>query len=192
MYLTLLEVKECGNEQLATLPDEVLSGKILHYSNMVDEYCNTTFRPTMDKYKVDLKSNIIPRKLPLLMVNEVNINGITSIEDQDYFAYLEENRLLISDISKYKVNPLKAVELTYTFGYEEIPATVKDVVMKLLKNDVGTEEGKENIESETWEDYTYKRRSATDVESSILKALDKFIQKEVVIKKDRAARVRIF
>jgi len=163
----------------------------------IDEYCNTRFEPTEDSYFHDLCEKFHTRRQPLVEVTSLKLCGCGLKENRDFFVYPEDSRIEIEDLNakRYK----KALEINYLFGYSEVPATVKQVIVDLLKLDAETKNSPlQGMQSENWNgEYSYARQSSKDftpaeLRKNILSRLDIFkIEPFTEVKNTRVARARL-
>lgn len=175
MYLTVEEVKESGINALKDLSDEFLEKRIEALSGVVDEYCNTRFEPTEIEWTTDLRVRVKTLKKPLLSVEELKILDEVLVENEDYYVYPEKNLIEFEDILDYQ-RKKKILYVKYIYGYEEVPAIVKEVLLELLKDSVVSSDTTSRMKSETWEDYSYTLSDTSETRASILSMLDRFIE----------------
>lgn len=196
MYLTIEEVKKYNIESINALSDEELTAKITLYSEIVDEYCNTKFSPVRHTEKLNASSKLRLSKTPILSVESVKyLNEIELKEDIDYYIYLQKNVIEIDDIFLNDIERRKnALTIQYEYGYKEVPAIVKAVILDLLKLDISTKDIDENLKGENWDgEYSYTR-SSKETESrkkDILSLLDNLIEHEYVSQNTGDVRIRI-
>lgn len=177
MYLSVEDIKESKVAALIELPDEFIKKRLENLSMVIDEYCNTKFTPTEATWSTDLKRKIVTLKKPLLHVNELEVLSSPLEENEDYYVYPEKNLIEFEDISKYERRK-KALSIKYTYGYEEVPAIVKEVLLDLFKENVSGTSTTSKIKSEQWEDYSYTLADNTEITQDILARLDMFAQND--------------
>lgn len=175
MYLTIEDVKNSRIVSFEGLPDEFIKKRLENLSMVIDEYCNTKFTPTEATWSTDLKRKIVTLKKPLLHVNELEVLSSPLEENEDYYVYPEKNLIEFEDISKYERRK-KALSIKYTYGYEEVPAIVKEVLLDLFKENVSGTSTTSKIKSEQWEDYSYTLADNTEITQDILARLDRFAE----------------
>ena len=161
MYLTVEEVKESRITVLEGLPDEFIAKRIEDLSSLIDEYCNTRFIPTTAEWKMDLKRRVKMFRKPLLSVEELKVQEDLLLEDEDYYVYPEKNLIEFEDISEFKRRK-KALYIKYIYGYKEVPAIVKEVLLELFRDSVVGATTTSKVKSEQWEDYSYTLADSTD------------------------------
>ena len=189
MYLTVEEVKNSRVAALEGLPDEFIEQRLKMLSGVIDEYCNTRFEPTEVEWTTDLKSRVRTLKKPLLYVDEVKIHEELQEENTDYYVYPEKNLIEFEDIAKHRKKK-KALHLKYTYGYEEVPAIVKEVLLELLKESVVGADTTSRVKSEQWDDYSYTLSDNTETTQSILSMLDKFVEDDAEYTEAGSGKVR--
>lgn len=179
------------------ISDEQLEYQINLTSKEIDEYCNTKFLPTEDIYNFDLCEKFYTRHRPLLNVTSLCLHGVELEENEVFFVYI--------DNSKININPLecqnrkKALEINYIYGYKEVPATVKQVLIDLLKLDIETNDSRSiGLQSENWDsEYSYSMYGSKDFtpaefRKNILKRLDIFkIEPYIELKNTRIVKARL-
>lgn len=175
MYLTVQEVKKSGIKVLEDLDDDFLEMRIESLSRLVDEYCNTRFEPTEVEWVTDLKIRVKTLKKPLLVIEELKILDDLLVENEDYYVYPEKSLIEFEDILEYKKRK-KALYIKYVYGYEEVPAIVKEVLLELLKDSVVSADTTSRMKSEQWEDYSYTVADGKEARDDILSMLDRFIE----------------
>ncbi|GMG96251.1 hypothetical protein [Tepidimicrobium xylanilyticum] len=189
MYLTVEDIKNSRVAALKELPDEFIVKRLIDLSRVIDEYCNTKFIPTGTEWTTDLRRKIKTLKKPLLHVDELKVFGVTLVENEDYYVYPEKNAIEFEDISKYQKRK-KAVYIKYTYGYEEIPAIVKEVLLELFKESIVNANNIYRVKSEQWEDYSYTLADNTETMQNILSRLDRFIEDDANIAEESSNKVR--
>lgn len=189
MYLTVEEVNESRITALEGLPDEFIAKRIEDLSRLIDEYCNTRFLPTTVEWKTDLKRRIKTFRKPLLTVDELKILEDQLEEDEDYYVYPEKNLIEFEDISQYQ-RKKKALYIKYTFGYEETPAAVKEVLLELFRDSVVHSGTTSKVKSEQWEDYSYTLADSTETALSALSMLDRFIEDDTLYVEESTNKIR--
>ncbi len=177
MYLTVKDIKNSRVASLTELPDSFIEKRLIDLSKVIDEYCNTTFKPTQAEWKTDLRLKVRTLKKPLISVEEVKVLDEALVEDEDYYVYPEKNLIEFEDISRYKKRK-KALNFKYTYGYVEVPAIVKEVLLELFKDSLESANTVGKIKSEQWEDYSYTLSDSTETTQNILSRLDRFIEDE--------------
>lgn len=189
MYLTVEEVNESRITALEGLPDEFIAKRIEDLSRLIDEYCNTRFLPTTVEWKTDLKRRIKTFRKPLLAVDELKILEDQLEEDEDYYVYPEKNLIEFEDISQYQRRK-KALYIKYTFGYEETPVAVKEVLLELFRDSVVHSGTTSKVKSEQWEDYSYTLADSTETALSALSMLDRFIEDDTLYVEESTNKIR--
>ncbi len=200
MYLTLDEIKNFGVETINKLSDEEITNLIKIYSGVVDDYCNTRFVETEQDFLSDVVSKIKAPKTPLLSIIKMTYKDKTLTEDvilednEDYFAYQSRNIIEINDTSLYKKKK-KSIHINFTYGFLEIPQTVKLVVLELIKLKTNSSNKDDLLFSESFDgEYMYQKnnsKTTTDYEKDILSKLDIFKQEvyEPIVEKGVNIRV---
>lgn len=175
-YISIDEVKSSNIDIFKGLDDDYIQKRLNNLSRVIDEYCNTKFTPTIDNWRTDLRTrNKVPKK-PLLSVEDVKVKDIELVEDTDFYVYERINLVEIDDTSIYEKRK-KALNIEYTYGYEIVPAIVKEVLLELLKDNVASlSHTTGRVKSEQWEDYSYTLSDSNEVMKNILSLLDQFIE----------------
>ena len=175
-YISIGEVRNSNIDIFKSLDDSYIQKRLINLSRVIDEYCNTKFTPTIDIWRTDLRTrNKVPKK-PLLSVEKVEVKEIELIEDDDFYVYERINLVEIEDTSIYEKKK-KALTINYTYGYEVVPAIVKEVLLELLKDNVASlSHTTGRVKSEQFDDYSYTLSDNNEVVKSILSMLDKFIE----------------
>lgn len=175
-YISIEEVKNSNITIFEDLEDNYIQKRLNDLSRVIDEYCNTKFTPTIDNWRTDVRTrNKVPKR-PLLSVENVEVKGMELIEDNDFYIYERINLIEIDDTSKYEKKK-KALTINYTYGHEEVPAIVKEVLLELLKDNVASlSHTTGRVKSEQWDDYSYTLSESNEVMKNILSMLDKFIE----------------
>lgn len=184
MYLTVEDIENSRVAAFEGLHDDFIENRLKALSGVIDEYCNTKFVPTKTEWNTDLKRKVKTLKKPLLFVDKLKVLGNELEEDFDYYVYPERNLIEFEDISDYKRRK-KALYLIYTYGYEEVPAIVKEVLLELFKDSLSNANITNKVKSEQWEDYSYTLSDSTETIQSILSILDKYIEDEEEITEGR-------
>ena len=162
------------------LDEFTLERMIEQVSGEIDEYCNTRFLPTEDTFTLDFTERFHTRRGPLIMVKVLYVNGMEMLQNREYFEYPESSR--IEFCRNLKVDCYRrAIEVRYIFGHETVPATVKAVIVELVKLDIeASTTPMDGIHSENWDgEYQYTKATSKDltpveIRNSILARLDKF------------------
>lgn len=194
-YITVDDVKESKATVFESLvdgaSDDFIQKRLNDLSRVIDEYCNTKFTPTQSSYKADLKSrNITPNK-PLLSVQSVDVKGTLLAEDIDYYVYENSSLIEIENTALYDKKK-KALTVEYTYGYDETPAIVKEVLLDLLRDTVSNlTQATGRVKSEQWDDYSYTLSDSSDVTNEILSRLDRFIEDEELEKSNNKIRAML-
>ena len=157
-----------------------LERRISLVSGEIDEYCNTRFLPTKDIFTLDYTERFHTRRGPLIVVDVLFVNGMEMLQNREYFEYPESSRIEFCrnlQVGNYR----KAIEVRYLFGHDTVPATVKSVIVDLIKLDVEAATTQlDGIHSENWDgEYQYSKVTSKDLtpgelRNSILSRLDKF------------------
>ena len=177
MYLTVEDIKNSRVASLTELPDDFIEKRLDVLSRLIDEYCNTRFVPTETEWRTDLKRKVKTLKRPLINVNKLMIQDNLLEEDIDYYVYPERNLVEFEDILEYKRRK-KTLYIKYTYGHEEIPAIVKEVLLELFKDTMEGSNVSGRVKSEQWEDYQYTLSDATGTTGRILSMLNRYIESE--------------
>ncbi len=178
MYLTVEDIKSSRVAAFEGLPDEFIEKRLKDLSGVIDEYCNTRFAPTKTEWRTDLKSRVKVLKRPLIAVEEVKVLDEVLVENEGYYVYPEKNLIEFENISKYKKRK-KTLYINYTYGYEEVPAIVKEVLLELFKDSLVSANTTNRVKSEQWEDYSYTLADSTETTQNILARLDRFIEDDL-------------
>jgi len=198
-YVTIEDVRARNIEALNNMSDEELAMQIESISAEIEEYCNTKFRPTADTYKLDLCESFYLRHKPILEITSLKLNKIPLIEDEEFFVYPDVAKVVVTvykdDVKTFR----KALEVEYKYGYEKAPATVKQVIIDLIKLDETSKDYKSvGIQSENWAgDYSYtvntsKDFTPTNLRKDILSRLGDFVEERYTEPKtNRIVKVRI-
>jgi hypothetical protein len=165
---------------LKDLNEATLMLKIEQVSGEIDEYCNTRFLPTEDTFTLDFTERFHTRRGPLIEVTVLFVNGMEMLQNREYFEYPETSRIEFCrnlNVDCYR----KAIEVRYIFGHETVPATVKAVIVELVKLDVEASSIQiDGLHSENWDgEYQYSKVTSKDltpaeIRNAILSRLDKF------------------
>lgn len=173
-YVTVEDIRESRVAGLEELPSYFIQKRLNELSRVIDEYCDTRFEPTQAEWRTDLKSKVKVLNTPLISVEEVSVLNDTLIEDEHYYVYPERDTIEIEGIMNYPKRK-KALSLRYTYGYAEVPALVKEVLMELFKDSISMlKQSSGRIKSESWEDYTYTLADSTEVVQGMLGRLSRF------------------
>lgn len=183
--LSLAEAKKIKG--IETLNDEEIISIVEEQEGIIEEYCNTVFRPTPFKEKRDALTRILLRKRPILNINVLKIKEKTCIEDKDFFLYPEKNLVeipnLFNDLYSLSFSN-RCITIEYNFGYVKVPSTVKNALKSLIRLQVedNSTDSKLGMESESWDDYSYTRTKKTTekMKDEILASLTRFIQSDSV------------
>lgn len=189
-YISIDDVKSSNIAIFEGLEDSYIQKRLNNLSRVIDEYCNTKFTPTEDNWRTDLRArNKVPRK-PLISVESVEVRGSLLSEDTDYYVYEEKNLIEIENISEYK-NRKKALTLNYTYGYREVPAIVKEVLLELFKDGISNlTHTVGRVKSEQWEDYSYTLDNSDTIEPILLR-LSRFIEEDEVERQSNKIRAML-
>lgn len=180
-YLTAEEVKAYQSEALNEKTDEQLKRLIGLYSNMVDEYCGTSFQPAKKVFAADVAGKIRLPDGPLLEVEAVLYHGGVLCENKDYYVYPEKGIVEMANPSAFGYTK-RSLYISYSYGYREVPAIVRKVILDLMKLDVQSDSHNALASQENWDgEYSYQRntaKTAEDLREDILALLDIFKQPE--------------
>ena len=180
-YLTRDDYWMFGNiDSLKDLDEGTLELKIAQVSAEIDEYCNTRFLPTEDTFMLDYTERFHTRRGPLIMVKVLFVNGMEMLQNREFFEYPESSRIEFCRNLKVD-NYRKAIEVRYLFGHGTVPATVKSVIVELMKLDAESANiPMDGLHSENWDsEYQYTKATSKDLtpaelRNAILARLDKF------------------
>ena len=138
--------------------DEVNEG----ITQLIQEYCNTTFEEVSRDEKYDSKTELVPRFRPIISVTSLIDDGALLVEDRDFFVY--EDKIYLESASCKR----KAVRIQYSSGFVEVPQTVKEVF-------TATEGSLLFYKSQKIEERSYERDLDLD-EETILDKLRAWVQ----------------
>lgn len=191
MYMiSLAEAKKI--QGLENMSDEDITSLVEEKEGEIEEYCNTTFKPTTNLEKRDASTKIYLKKRPLLGVNTIHVKNIPLTEDTNFYVYPEKNLVEIPDLFDIVQNvPKRSILIDYSFGYVKVPSTVKSVLKDLIRLQVEKDNSKLGLtmKSEGWEDYNYSRGDSPQViEKDILGRLLKYVESETVDDSDGNVR----
>lgn len=193
-YITIEEIKKLQIKSLEELDDEALQVRIDRLSGLVEEYCNTKFEPTDHKQKFDVASKLRVAKTPLIEVGKFVYAGTEQVEDLDYYVYTDLNVIEIEDTCQFE-RKKNSIQVEYKYGYEKVPATVKEVIIELLKLEVEQKDQSNTVKSETFDkEYSYTKQSGTDnvkTKEGILALLDRYVEEEYVPISNKRVRARV-
>lgn len=147
--------------------DEVNEG----ITQLIQEYCNTTFEEVSRDEKYDSKTELVPRFRPIISVTSLIDDGALLVEDRDFFVY--EDKIYLESASCKR----KAVRIQYSSGFVEVPQTVKEVAVELFRFKVftATEGSLLFYKSQKIEERSYERDPYLD-EETILDKLRAWVQ----------------
>lgn len=189
MYLTVEDIRNSKVAAFEELPDEFIEKRLKELSKVIDEYCNTRFEPTEVEWNTDLKRRIRTIKKPLLYVKELKILDTNLEENEDFYVYPEKSLIEFENISEYKKRK-KALYINYIYGYEEVPAIVKEVLLELFKDSLVNANTTNRVKSEQWEDYSYTLADSTETTQNILARLDRFIEDDLDYVEEGTNKIR--
>ena len=189
MYLTVEDIRNSRVAAFEELPDEFIEKRLENLSKVIEEYCNTRFVPTETEWNTDLKRKIRTIKKPLLYVNELKVLGTNLEENEDFYVYPEKSLIEFENISEYKKRK-KVLYINYTYGYEEVPAIVKEVLLELFKDSLVNANTTNRVKSEQWEDYSYTLADSTETTQNILARLDRFIEDDLDYVEEGTNKIR--
>lgn len=95
--------------------------------NTIQEYCNTTFELKTREGFYDSTFEVYLECRPIHLVSSIKDNGITLIENHDFYVY--KNKIVLNKPSKKR----KGLNISYKSGFEEIPETIKAVALDLAR-----------------------------------------------------------
>lgn len=191
MYMiSLAEAKKI--QGLENMSDEDIQSLVEEKEGEIEEYCNTTFKPTTHLEKRDASTKIYLKKRPLLSVNTIHVKNIPLVEDTNFYVYPEKNLVEIPDLFDISNTiPRRSILVDYSFGYAKVPSTVKSVLKDLIRLQVEKDNSKIGLtmKSEGWEDYNYSKGDSPQViEKDILGKLLKYVETETVDDSDGNVR----
>ncbi len=175
MLITVNELRSYSIETINAIPDKELKKLIELYSLKIEEYCKTKFKPTKCISKNDTASKIYLNNKPVLCINHITCEDELLVENVDYFLYQE---LAYVEIEKYLPFIRKGLEISYMYGYNKVPASVKSALMELIKLHIDFKSANSTLTSENFaNEYSYtKDNNLNDYQLSIFESLKNLIQ----------------
>lgn len=143
--VTLQEVKDEIGIDLADFSfDKFLNRKIESVSDIVEKYCNRTFKKSDETEEFTYpKGIVLLSKLPIIGVASFKVDDVVSSE---YYLDKEEGILLYKaandeprkwDTTRYK----EKISISYSAGFDPVPDSIKDVVLSLVRGEYFNREG---------------------------------------------------
>jgi len=163
--VTLEEVREYLTLS-AGVADTLLSTLITNYSGVVNSFCGRDFELNNYSEELDVEGpteqSIKLNNLPISSVVALTDNG-SLVDPDDYHVYRQGRISLESD---YFTEGFKKVEVSYVAGFTPVPADIKLAVSKLIAIDYYTPSKKKGFISEKIGDYSYRRPSGRDLQTT--------------------------
>lgn len=197
MYLTAEEARAFGID----LEEPKLQQLAELYSRMADEYCRTSFALQKTEWCTYGQRRMPVPCLPLVSVEAVIWKEQELRNGVDYFPYPEAGLVMLSPQGQISAEDEPLI-IRYTYGYKQVPAAVKKVIAELIRMDAGRLEigsssstvGDPTIIEENFDgEYSYRRdgkRTAADLQKSVLSLLAPFVQKPYQPALQMAGRVK--
>lgn len=193
MYLKVDELKKYQIKAFEDKKPEELEALISLYSSMIDEYCNTCFKEAQHHFSVDVASKIPVMRTPLLRVQNVLYKQQPFVENEDYYVYEDRNLIELEDTSRLKQRK-KAITIHYTYGFEQVPASVKKAIIELMKLHIEGSSANALISQESFDsEYSYTKntqKTTEQLQQDILSSLDLYKQKKYVPIEDNDGEIR--
>lgn len=193
MYLTIEELKTYNIVAFEGKTNGDLEVLIALYSGMVEEYCNTKFKETEHHFKVDVASKVPVMCTPLLKVKEVTYKQIPLQEDEQYYVYEDRNFIELQDTNTFTQRK-KALGIYYTYGFKEVPTSVKKVIIDLMKLHVEGSNSNSMISQESFDsEYSYTKntqKTTEQLQQDILLSLNRYKQQPYKPIEDSEGNVR--
>ena len=121
--------------------DETIAALIDHVTAMIDSYCGRDFLAHTGEVEYhDGKGRghnvIMLKNYPVTAVTEVVEDGTTLTANEDYIWYADGRIVkcvngLVDPNTTYWKAKLKAIKVTYNYGYSTVPTEIKSVCIQL-------------------------------------------------------------
>ncbi len=173
--MSVEEIKLFGIECINSAPPRQVEGLIEFYTKLLEEYCNTKFSRTRSIMITDALPKVNLRNTPAIEVDRVIYNKKLLKIYEDYFIC--DNVLEI--IAELDIVP-KGLEIHYVYGFEVVPALVKQALVELIKLRLDFSLHNSSVTGESFGgDYSYtKSKSLAELQNEILSTLDDYVQPE--------------
>jgi len=154
-------------------------------TNIIHEYCNTTFEEVAYTDEIlDSSYEVYPEHRPIITVSSLVDNSVTLDEDVDFYTYPDRIILVTASMKR------KALKLSYSAGFNVVPETVKSVALELLKFRTfkDTEGSLLFYKAQAVEEREYEIDRDLN-EETILSRLDRYVQPRIFGRVKRGIKV---
>lgn len=140
-YCTQDDIEKYLDTTFDSNPDPSVSLIISHVSALIDAYCNRDFtlhENVVEYYDGKGKGHnvIMLKNYPVTAVSEVVEDG-TTLTENTHYVWFRDGRLV--KVSNGYVDPnkwywkakVKAVKVTYSYGYSTVPTEIKTICIQL-------------------------------------------------------------
>ena len=152
--------------QSSTQYDSTLDRALDAASGMVEDWTDTVFVPTTRTSTLSRPVGVAERDLPMehrpvQSVASIMVGGL-ELESEDYrtgetYLYL----LPSAPVSEWPTDNL-AIDVTYTYGHDDVPATVERAIIRLVRNAMDQIET-DGMESDRTASESYTYRPPADI-----------------------------
>jgi hypothetical protein len=124
-----------------TMDSDIVTDKISAAEAWLEEYTDRKWESTEvenEKYDGNDQSWLLLKNFPIISVQELTV-GSTSVTTTKIYVYETEGRInLASDAeaTKFTNTAPQCIDISYTYGYNPIPAKVKTIVRNIAAVDV--------------------------------------------------------
>jgi hypothetical protein len=157
----------------------LLSQIISTAKSMIDAYCKQSFEPMSTIEIIDGNGNttLFPNHSPILTLTQILLEGDDITADcllyRSYISYP-------ASFTKGKQN----IEISYTFGFNEVPQAIKDVSFQICKRllyKFKAEKNAQGMTSERLDDYQYSIDTSETLTEDLKIMLSPFTKKGGIV-----------
>lgn len=193
MYISVEEFKSLNAKMGSQKDKKEIETLISLYSSVIDEYCHTKFEETVHTFTVDLASKLPVRYTPLISVEGIKYKHQPLTENEDYYIYEDRNLIELEGINRFTQRK-KSLSIHYTYGFKEVPASVKKAIVDLVKLHIEGSESNPLVSQESFDsEYSYTKntqKTAEQLQRDILSTLDEYKQNPYKPIEDSKGNVR--
>lgn len=143
-YCIQAEVEAYLNVTFGANPDAATALWITAASKAIDTFCRHTFDQNADDVELhdgngswgDLEyerhNTLFLKNRPVISVSEVQNNDVVMVVTDEYVVYEDKAMIRLVPDTRYFTKKRQGVQVTYTWGYAEVPVDVKDVCIRLV------------------------------------------------------------
>lgn len=143
-YATIADIERALNIDITLDLDPTIGQFITRASGKIDDFCKRDFtehtafveyydgRGKWGELDWQRHNRLVLNNRPVLAVTELEVNGVVWTEGTEYEVYLEDSLILLTPDTRYFIEKIKGIKVTYDYGYTAVPEAIKDVCTWLV------------------------------------------------------------